>query len=100
MQQCNISMCPTGELIALVHGRRLVVLSAKWDSSNSLAHFQVTYTGTPEENDVIKAVLCLPITGQSQSSHVSASFIVTSFLRTILKFVLCSILTIIFLMED
>lgn len=64
-------MCPTGELIALANGKRLAVLSAKWDSGSGLSQFQMAYAGVPEEEDVIRAVLCLPIVGQSQSSHVS-----------------------------
>lgn len=71
LQQCHVSVCPTGELIALANGKRLIVLSAKWDSTSGLSQFQISYAGMPDENDVIKAVICLPIVGQSQSSHVS-----------------------------
>lgn len=71
LQQCCVSVCPTGDLIALANGKRLVILSAKWDSSSGENTFQISYAGTPEESDVIKAVLCLPLIGQSQISHVS-----------------------------
>lgn len=71
LQQCHVSVCPTGDLIVFGRERRLVVLTAKWDSSTGLNQFYTTYAGTLEENDIIKAVLCLPIVGQSQSSHVS-----------------------------
>lgn len=47
-----------------------MILAAKWDSSSGCNQFEIVFAGVPEENDPISAVLCLPIVGQSQSSHV------------------------------
>ncbi|CAH0555656.1 unnamed protein product [Brassicogethes aeneus] len=70
LQNCEISASPTGDIIAIAQERRLVVLTSKWDSSLSLSQFQISYSGSAHEYDKIKAVICLPIVGQSQSSHV------------------------------
>lgn len=91
LQQCHVSVCPTGELIALANGKRLIVLSAKWDSTSGLSQFQISYAGMPDENDVIKAVICLPIVGQSQSSHVSfygldQKSVIKRIISTLIKF--------------
>lgn len=87
LHQCQISVCPTGEVIALANGKRLVILSAKWDSTRGLSQFQISYAGVPDEDDVIKAVLCLPIVGQSQNSHVSSTMLFETklFLNCFLK---------------
>lgn len=73
LQNCQISVCPSGELIALAHAKQLVVLSAKWNGTSGLNQFHITYTGMPNETDVIKAVLCVPIVEQSKNSHVSCN---------------------------
>lgn len=72
---CKISASPTGDIIALANERRLVVVSAKWDSSTSLSTFQPIYTDSIHEYDKVKAVLCLPIVGESHSSHVGPDWI-------------------------
>lgn len=71
LQQCHISACPTGELITLAREKRLVIVSAKWDLSSESNQYQISFSGVPDQNDVIKAVACLPVVGQTQSSHVS-----------------------------
>lgn len=71
LQQCHISACPTGELIALAREKRLLIVSAKWDLSSESNQYQISFSGIPDQNDVIKAVACLPVVGQTQSSHVS-----------------------------
>lgn len=72
---CKISASPTGDIIALANERRLVVVNAKWDSSTSLSSFQPIYTDSIHEYDTVKAVLCLPIVGESHSSHVGPDWI-------------------------
>lgn len=70
LQTCNLSVSPTGDIIGIANERRLVVLTSKWDSSASQSFFQITYSNSIHEYDKVKAVLCVPIVGNSQSSHV------------------------------
>lgn len=70
LQTCEISVCPTGDVIALARQTRLIVLSSKWDSNLSSTQYQISFSSIPHENDVITAVLCLPIVGQTQNSDV------------------------------
>ncbi|KAL3269925.1 hypothetical protein HHI36_008982 [Cryptolaemus montrouzieri] len=70
LQQCHISVSPTGDLIALAKDRRLVVLTSKWNSTTSCSQFQITFSGQAHDVDNIRTVLCLPIIGHTKSSHV------------------------------
>ena len=63
-------MSPTGDIIAIANERRLVILTAKWDTTSSISQFQISYSGSIHESDNIRAVACVPIVGQSKSSHV------------------------------
>ncbi|XP_018563175.1 rab3 GTPase-activating protein regulatory subunit [Anoplophora glabripennis] len=70
LQLCEISVSPIGDLIVIANERKIVVLSSKWDSQSSMNQFQISFSGSIHEYDKVKAVLCLPIIGQSQNSHV------------------------------
>lgn len=71
LQNCSISIAPTGDVIALAKDRRLVILTAKWDSETSSTNYHTTFAGTVHESDNIKTVLALPIVTLTKSSHVS-----------------------------
>lgn len=64
-------MSPVGDIIAIGKGRKLVLLTSKWDSESSMHVFQITYSGIIHETDNIKSILCIPIVAQSKSSNVS-----------------------------
>ncbi|KAJ8942197.1 hypothetical protein NQ318_021084 [Aromia moschata] len=70
LQLCEISASPTGDIIVIANERKIVVLSSKWDPRSSLSEFIITYSGSIHEYDKVKSVLCLPIVGQSHSTHV------------------------------
>ncbi|CAG9761149.1 unnamed protein product [Ceutorhynchus assimilis] len=70
LQNCKISASPTGDLIALANERRLVILNSKWDTSSSLSLFQINFSASIHEYDKVKSIVCLPIVGESHSSHV------------------------------
>ncbi|KAJ8932772.1 hypothetical protein NQ314_014475 [Rhamnusium bicolor] len=70
LQLCEISASPTGDIIAIANERKIVVLTSKWDTQSSLSQFQITHFGSIHEYDKVKAILCLPIVGQSQNSHI------------------------------
>ncbi|KAJ8913603.1 hypothetical protein NQ315_013425 [Exocentrus adspersus] len=70
LQLCEISASPTGDLIVIANERKIVILTSKWDVQTSIYQFQVSYSGSVHEYDKVKAVLCLPIVGQSQNSYI------------------------------
>ncbi|EFA10326.1 rab3 GTPase-activating protein non-catalytic subunit [Tribolium castaneum] len=70
LQLCELSVSPTGDVIALANDRRLVILTSKWDTSSSLSQFQITYSGSVHESDNIKSVICVPVVSQTKSSHI------------------------------
>ncbi|KAF7280405.1 hypothetical protein GWI33_006097 [Rhynchophorus ferrugineus] len=70
LQKCKISISPTADLIVLANERRVVYLTSKWDSTQSMSIFQMSFSNSLHECDKIKAVLCLPVVGLSHSSRV------------------------------
>ncbi|KAK9880061.1 hypothetical protein WA026_008575 [Henosepilachna vigintioctopunctata] len=70
LQQCHISVSPVGDLIVLGKERRLVILTSRLDSDGE-SQFHITFSGIIHDVDNIKAVLCLPIVGETKSSHVT-----------------------------
>ncbi|XP_044754871.1 rab3 GTPase-activating protein non-catalytic subunit [Coccinella septempunctata] len=70
LQKCLLSVSPSGDIIVFCKGRKLVIVTSKWDSSSSSSIFQITHSGTIHEVDNITSVLCLPIVGQSKSSNI------------------------------
>lgn len=69
-RNCKVSVCPTGDVIAIIRQTRLVVLTSKWDFNSSTTQYQISFCGIPQENDAITAILCLPVVGQTQNSDV------------------------------
>ncbi|XP_066258054.1 rab3 GTPase-activating protein non-catalytic subunit [Euwallacea similis] len=70
LHTCKISASPTGDLIALANERRLVVLNSKWDSLTASSSFQTVFSDSIHAYDKVRDILCLPIVGESNSSHV------------------------------
>lgn len=61
------SLSPTGELLVIAHGSKLVLLTSRWNND------QTTYTYTlkvelENPNDIITSLTCLPIVGNIQVS--------------------------------
>ncbi|KAF5303849.1 hypothetical protein FQR65_LT08106 [Abscondita terminalis] len=75
LQLCKVSVSPTGDTIALANEKRLVILTARWDSNNSLNRYDILFSGCVDNDDPIRAVLCLPVVIQSQSSQVGPEWI-------------------------
>nr|CAI5849688.1 unnamed protein product [Callosobruchus analis] len=70
LQLCEVSVSPTGDLIVIAYERKIVVLSAKWNSQLSANDYVLTHSSTVHNYDKVKAILCLPVLGESQHSHV------------------------------
>uniref|UniRef100_A0A1B6DPT0 Rab3-GAP regulatory subunit N-terminal domain-containing protein n=3 Tax=Clastoptera arizonana TaxID=38151 RepID=A0A1B6DPT0_9HEMI len=75
LDECCVSLSPTGELLVITHKTNLVILTSKWDSqeeSNAKTKYHITWTGDPcqEPNEVITSVLCLPLAA-TQSSRTA-----------------------------
>ncbi|XP_054260822.1 rab3 GTPase-activating protein non-catalytic subunit isoform X2 [Macrosteles quadrilineatus] len=74
LEECKISLSPSGEIMALTHQQNLVILMAKWDSSEestSKTKYHMLWHGDPcqEHNEVITSVCVLPLAPpQSQKS--------------------------------
>ncbi|ERL83997.1 rab3 GTPase-activating protein regulatory subunit-like [Dendroctonus ponderosae] len=77
LQTCHIAASPTGDVLAIANERRLVILSSKWDSTLSRSLFQINFADSIHDYDKVKAALCLPIVGESHSSHVGPDWICT-----------------------
>ncbi|KAF5291197.1 hypothetical protein FQA39_LY14439 [Lamprigera yunnana] len=75
LQLCEISASPTGDTLVLAHEKRLVILTAKWDSNDLLNRFEIQFSGTVVNDDPIRAILCLPVVIQSQSSQVGPEWV-------------------------
>nr|CAH7750373.1 unnamed protein product [Callosobruchus chinensis] len=70
LQLCEVSVSPTGDLIVIANERKIVVLSAKWNSQLSANDYVLTHSSTVHNYDKVKAILCLPVLGENQHSHV------------------------------
>lgn len=70
LQKCILSVSPIGDIIVIGRGKKMVILTSKWDSNSSSSIFQQTFSGTVHESDNIKSVLCVPIVTQSKSSNI------------------------------
>ncbi|XP_060527509.1 rab3 GTPase-activating protein non-catalytic subunit isoform X2 [Cylas formicarius] len=70
LQTSKLSISPAGDLIAIGNDRRLIVLTSKWDSEADISQFYVTFSKIVHEYDNIKAILCTPVVGIKDSTHV------------------------------
>ncbi|KAK5645471.1 hypothetical protein RI129_006771 [Pyrocoelia pectoralis] len=75
LQVCQVAASPTADIIAIAHDKRLVILTAKWDTLKSISTFDILFSGCIDNEDSITAVLCLPVVIQSQSSQVGPEWI-------------------------
>ncbi|KAK4875899.1 hypothetical protein RN001_012321 [Aquatica leii] len=75
LQLCKVSVSPTADTIAIANEKRIVVLTAKWDSINSLSRYDILFSGCIDNDDPIRAVLCLPVVVQTHSSQVGPEWI-------------------------
>lgn len=74
LQNCFMSVSPTGEIIVIAQSNKIVVLSAKWDSNAALNQYHITFSGSLDDpSDIITSVLSLPIASQNKSSQVRYS---------------------------
>lgn len=80
LEDCRISLSPTSELLALAHEKNLVILKAKWDSSEeseAKIKYLISWHGDPclEHSEKITSILCLPIAAQGKlSAHCGADW--------------------------
>ncbi|GJQ87312.1 hypothetical protein Trydic_g17361 [Trypoxylus dichotomus] len=70
LQYCGISISPSGDIVALVYDKRLIVLTGRWDSNLLISNFHITFNEAVDLHDTITSVLCLPVVTQSSSSQV------------------------------
>lgn len=68
----SYSISPTLEIIAFGHGTKIILLGQNYKEDDSrLNLYSITWTGELEDpNDIITAVICLPIVGQSAHTQV------------------------------
>jgi len=73
LQECHLSLSPTGELLALAREDRLVLLEQRWDSkyqNHSQMKYAVAVTTTvaQEQGETITSLLCLPLASHKRST--------------------------------
>ncbi|XP_044732271.1 rab3 GTPase-activating protein regulatory subunit [Chrysoperla carnea] len=88
LQNSLIAISPTGELIIFAREKKLVILSAKWDSSSNKNNFHVSFNGSLDNNDFITAVACVPIATNGKNSEVGPDWtcVIIGFSSGIVKF--------------
>lgn len=81
LEECCVSLSPTGELLVITHKQCMVILTSKWDSqeeSGVKTKYCVTWYGDPsqEPNETITAALCLPLAASptSRTAHCVADW--------------------------
>lgn len=80
LEECEISLSPTSELLVLAHEKNLVILKAKWDSdgeNGDKIKYLLSWHGdlSLDPSEVITCLLCLPICAQGKlSAHCGADW--------------------------
>ncbi|XP_014277856.1 rab3 GTPase-activating protein non-catalytic subunit [Halyomorpha halys] len=80
LEECEISLSPTSELLVIAHEKNLVILKAKWDSdgeSGDKIKYLLSWHGdlTLDPSEVVTSILCLPICAQGKlSAHCGADW--------------------------
>ncbi|CAH1407132.1 unnamed protein product [Nezara viridula] len=81
LEECEISLSPTSELLVLSHEKNLVILKAKWDSDGENGGDKIKYLLSwhgdlsLDPSEVITCLLCLPICAQGKlSAHCGADW--------------------------
>lgn len=73
LQECQVSLSPAADLMAVARDDRLVLLSQKWQPSDADVEtkYAVTFESRmhQEEGEKITCVLCLPLASQKRSTQ-------------------------------
>lgn len=65
------SLSPSGELLTIAHGNKVMFLSSRWDNDIQQNKYTITWNGDIQNfGDIITAVVCLPVIGLSTSVQV------------------------------
>ncbi|XP_018329568.1 rab3 GTPase-activating protein regulatory subunit [Agrilus planipennis] len=73
LQKCEISASPVGDILVMGYEKQLLVLAADWNSNTNLLNYRIVSCETLAD-ELITAVLCLPVVTQNQSSHVDTEW--------------------------
>ncbi|XP_020714261.1 rab3 GTPase-activating protein regulatory subunit [Ceratitis capitata] len=69
LKAVNYAISPTGELIAFGQGEKLALLSSQWDNKSQVSTYVLSWCGELDDpNQIITALLCLPIYGKGVSA--------------------------------
>lgn len=75
MNAIYYSLSPSGEIFALGHGSKIIVLGAHWDKELQVNHYTITWKFDLENtNDIITSIICIPILGQSNNAQSSTEW--------------------------
>ncbi|KAI0237109.1 Rab3 GTPase-activating protein non-catalytic subunit [Lamellibrachia satsuma] len=72
LQECQVSLSPAADLMAVARDDRLVLLSQKWEPSDAVeTKYAVIFESRmhQEEGEKITCVLCLPLASQKRSTQ-------------------------------
>ncbi|XP_063697435.1 rab3 GTPase-activating protein non-catalytic subunit isoform X2 [Culicoides brevitarsis] len=68
LQNIAHSLAPTGESMVFGHGSKVAYLESKFNYEKQESNFDVCWTLEIDPNELITAVLCIPLIGQSSGS--------------------------------
>ncbi|KAL4238914.1 Rab3 GTPase-activating protein non-catalytic subunit [Mactra antiquata] len=74
LQECDVSISPAADIIAMTKQDRLVLLAPKYDGDSKgddTTYFHTVWSGsiTMEPGEVVTTVLCLPLASQKRSTQ-------------------------------
>ncbi|KAK7862418.1 hypothetical protein R5R35_008896 [Gryllus longicercus] len=72
LQECSLSVSSMGDHLVIAHKRYMVILKSKWDSHEEVKmkyHPSVYLQVGDDNDDVVTAVLCLPLFAHGKSFH-------------------------------